>query len=110
MLTGQTSDFSSILQFHFWEDICYTRVDSTFPSESNEDLGNFVGIADSAVGDAMTFIVLSRDTNKEEEDGQIHLLRLSRLLQIILRIWISIQPKFDSWLKQEMSTRSDSNL
>ena len=63
MLTGETSDISIILQFQFWEKVYYTRVDSSFPSESTEEAGHFVGFSES-VGDAMTFMVLTSDTNK----------------------------------------------
>jgi Reverse transcriptase (RNA-dependent DNA polymerase) len=63
LLTGETSDISAITKFVFWERVYYTKANNDFPSESNEEQGWFVGIADS-VGDAMTFKVLSMKTNR----------------------------------------------
>ena len=63
VLTGETSDISILLHFKFWERVYYTRVDSSYPSESTEECGHFVGFGES-VGDAMTFMVLTEDTNK----------------------------------------------
>ena len=63
VLTGETSDISIFLLFHFWEEVYYTKVSSNFPSSSTEEKGNFVGFADT-VGDAMTFKILSQDTLK----------------------------------------------
>ena len=62
-LTGSTIDISPLLRFYFWEEVYYKLDDSNFPSESREQLGNFVGIAES-VGHAMTFKILTRDTKK----------------------------------------------
>ena len=62
-LTGSTPDISSLLCFRFYEPVYYKLDDSEFPSESTEKLGYFVGIADS-VGHALTFKVLTDDTNK----------------------------------------------
>ena len=62
-LTGSTPDISAIMLFLFWEKIYYKNNDAAFPSESNERLGRFVGIADS-VGHALTFKVLTEDTSK----------------------------------------------
>ena len=63
VLTGTTPDISNIIVFHFWEPVYYSIEDSSFPSETCEKLGRFVGIAES-VGDAMTFKVLTDDTKK----------------------------------------------
>ena len=63
VLTGETSDISIFLLFHFWEEVYYTNVKSNFPSTSTEEKGNFVGFADT-VGDAMTFKILSQATQK----------------------------------------------
>ena len=61
-LTGQTSDISPLLRFHFWEEVYYKLDDSDFPSESRELKGNIVGIAEH-VGHLMTYKVLTQDTN-----------------------------------------------
>jgi len=63
LLTGSTSDIRKFLQFYFWEEVYYSRVEPGFPSESTEAKGNFVGFGDH-VGDAMTFKVLTDDTRK----------------------------------------------
>ena len=62
-LTGETSDISVSMQFIFWEKVYFSRVDTTFPSQTTEEIGNFVGFAES-VGDAMIFLVLTQDTKK----------------------------------------------
>ncbi len=69
-LTGQTQDISILLPFSFWEPVYYATADKlsyntnvSFPSESSEAKGNFVGFGDS-VGDALTFKVLTNDTQR----------------------------------------------
>ena len=62
-LTGSTPDISSLLCFQFWEPVYYKLDDSSFPSESTEKLGRFVGISEH-VGHALTFKVLTDDTKK----------------------------------------------
>jgi len=62
-LTGNTPDISPMLQFHFWEPVYYAIEDASFPSDTNEKFGHFVGIAET-VGDALTFKVLTEDTQK----------------------------------------------
>ena len=62
-LTGSTPDISPMLQFHFWEPVYYAIEDASFPSDSNEKSGHFVGIAET-VGDALTFKILTDDTQK----------------------------------------------
>ena len=59
-----------MLQFHFWEPVYYATADTLkydskpgFPSESAEAKGRFVGFAES-VGDALTYKVLTDDTQK----------------------------------------------
>ena len=44
-LTGQTPDISPLLRFHFWEPVYYKAGESSFPSESRERAGHFVGIS-----------------------------------------------------------------
>ena len=61
--TGSTPDISSLLCFRFYEPVYYKLDDSDFPSDSTEKLGHFVGIAEN-VGHALTFKVLTNDTNK----------------------------------------------
>ena len=67
-LTGQTQDISILLPFRFYEPVYYATADKlsynssvSFPSDSAEAKGWFVGFGDS-VGDALTFKVLTDDT------------------------------------------------
>lgn len=66
-LTGTTPDISFCLYFHFWEPV-YFRVDldepngKSFPSQSNERAGRWVGFGDG-VGDTLTWKILTDDTN-----------------------------------------------
>jgi hypothetical protein len=61
-LTGQTQDTSTLLVCAFYEPVYYNPHNHGFPSNSNEALGRWVGIA-THVGDALTFKLLS-DSNK----------------------------------------------
>ena len=66
ILDGDTPDISAILQFEFWEPVYYSPLDGenpSFPSESQQKRGRFVGFAET-VGHAMTFKVLTDDTQK----------------------------------------------
>ena len=64
VLHGSTPDVSPLMKFHFWEPVYYLIDDKqSFPSETHEKLGRFVGISEN-VGDTMTFKVLSDDTEK----------------------------------------------
>ena len=56
---GETPDISDLLQFTFNEKVYYHTPGASYPA-SGEELGNFVGIADSA-GDELTILVLSKD-------------------------------------------------
>jgi hypothetical protein len=51
------------LQFQWYGPVYYKVDDSDFPSDSREKRGQWVGIAEH-VGHAMTFKVLTDDTNK----------------------------------------------
>ena len=62
-LKGSTPDISPLLSFRFWEEVYYRHDDSDFPSETREGHGHFVGISEH-VGHAMTFKILTSDTNK----------------------------------------------
>ena len=56
-------DISPLLRFEWYEPIFCSNDNSTFSSESGEKLGHFVGIQET-VGHAMTFKILTEDTNK----------------------------------------------
>jgi hypothetical protein len=60
---GSTPDVSALLHYHFYEPIYYKTTDTAFPSKSTECRGCWVGIAEH-VGDALTFKVLTADTNR----------------------------------------------
>ena len=61
--TGSTNDISPLLRFHWYEPVYYKLDNSDFPSSSRELKGRFVGIAEN-VGHAMTFKILTDDTQK----------------------------------------------
>ena len=63
VLTGSTPDISPILRFSFYQPVYYATIEPSFPSESREARGRFVGVAEH-VGHAMTFKILTDDTNK----------------------------------------------
>ena len=60
-LLGYTPDISVLLHFRFWEPVYYAKYDAKFPSDSTEELGRFVGIAEN-VGNAMTFKILTKES------------------------------------------------
>ena len=62
VLTGTLVDVSPLLRFHWYQPVFYTLEHSTFPSESKEALGYFVGLSPNC-GHAMTFKVLTADTH-----------------------------------------------
>ena len=63
VLTGSTVDISPLLRFTWWEKVYYMKDDSSFPSESVELPGRFVGIAEN-VGHYMTFKVLDDESKR----------------------------------------------
>ena len=62
-LTGSTSDISPLLCFEWWEPVYYKAYDQGFPSDSREERGRFVGVAEN-VGHVMTFKILTDDTKR----------------------------------------------
>ena len=60
-LYGSTPDISMIYRFQFFEKIYYKREDASFPSDSNEAAGWFVGFSEH-VGHTMTYKVLTQET------------------------------------------------
>ena len=63
VLLGITIDVSPLLRFHWYQPVFYAVNDPSFPSESKESLGYFVGIA-THCGHVMTFKVLCATTNR----------------------------------------------
>jgi hypothetical protein len=63
VLSGFTSDSSLLLCFAWWDPVYYKLEDHGFPSESPELRGRFVGFSES-VGNAMTYNILTDDTQK----------------------------------------------
>jgi hypothetical protein len=57
-LFGYTPDISVFLQFIFYEPVLYKMRDPSFPKDSTELIGRFVGISES-VGHGMTFLILT---------------------------------------------------
>jgi hypothetical protein len=50
-------------QFSMWEPVYFKLDDASFPSDSREQRGRFVGISEH-VGHAMTYMILTNDTQK----------------------------------------------
>jgi hypothetical protein len=63
LLTGSTVDISAILRFVWYEPVYFQAVEPHFPSDSREDHGFFIGFAHN-VGNALTYRILTRDTQK----------------------------------------------
>ena len=61
-LTGQTPDISAFLEFEFFQPV-YFAADNKFPSQSPEQKGRWVGIAEST-GDVLTYKILTDDTQE----------------------------------------------
>ena len=61
--TGRTGDISALLSFSWLEPVYYKIDDVSFPSESPEGLGYWVGIAEH-VGHALTYKIWSKKTGK----------------------------------------------
>ena len=61
--TGTTCDMSPLLRFHFWQPIYFQDTESSFPNDTNETRGRFVGISEN-VGHDMTFRVFNPGPNK----------------------------------------------
>ena len=87
ILTGSTMDINPMLRFFWWEEVYYKLDDSSFPSDSTERKGHFVGIAEH-VGHYMTFKILDDETRRvlyrsnvrSAEDPQTPNKRLDSLL------------------------------
>ena len=60
--TGVVNDISVLLQFSFWEPVYYKLDDSSFPSDTSELCGCFVGISEY-VDHVTTFLILADDTS-----------------------------------------------
>ena len=54
---GTTQDISPLLRFYWWEPVYFKVDDASFPSDSREERGHFVGISRN-VGHAMTYKIL----------------------------------------------------
>jgi transposase InsO family protein len=63
VLLGVTVDVSPLLRFHWYQPVFYTVDGPSFPSESKEALGYFVGIA-THCGHVMTFKILTDDNTR----------------------------------------------
>ena len=63
VLLGVTVDVSPLLRFHWYQPVFYKVDHASFPSESPEALGYFVGIVPHC-GHVMTFKVLTADTHR----------------------------------------------
>lgn len=62
-LDGVTPDISIMLRFYFFEPVFYRVQEPSFPSETREAYGYFVGFSET-VGHSMTYKILSKDSNR----------------------------------------------
>jgi hypothetical protein len=62
-LLGSTTDISVLLRFHWYQEVYYKLEDNGFPSDSREQKGHIVGIAEH-VGHALTYRVFDPITRK----------------------------------------------
>ena len=67
--TGQQPDVSALMMFRWWEPVYYSAP-KTFPSESRERLGRWVGVAEHQ-GDALTYLVLDDKTHMVVTRSQV---------------------------------------
>lgn len=63
ILTGTTQDISALLHYDWFQPVYYREEETRFPSMAVEKYGWIVGIAEN-VGHALTFKVLSEDTQR----------------------------------------------
>ena len=85
-LTGITPDISVIYRFLFYDKIYFRNTNSrgdshSFPSESNERLGRFVGFS-THVGHGMTYKILTSDTQQIIYRSRIRLASIQPNLRI----------------------------
>ena len=60
---GATPDISPLLRFEFYESVFYLLEEYSFPKETREGVGRFVGIAEN-VGHKMTYKILNEDSGR----------------------------------------------
>jgi hypothetical protein len=72
--TGSDNDISPLLYFSFYEPVYYHVDDTSFPSESKELRGRWVGVSEH-VGHFMTFKILTNDTHHVIHRSNICLAR-----------------------------------
>jgi hypothetical protein len=61
--TGRVADISALIAFQWMEPVYYRLNDSTFPSDTTEALGYWIGVAEH-VGHAMTYSIWNKQTDK----------------------------------------------
>ena len=79
MAKGQFDDISPMLAFKFNEPVYFTtNTEDSFPSESKEERGHFMGIAEN-VGHKMTWLIYCDATNKLIERSEVRSALTSNL-------------------------------
>jgi hypothetical protein len=68
---GTDNDISPMLYFLFYEPVYYLVDETTFPSESKELRGRWVGVSKN-VGHFMTYKILTDDTHRIIHRSNIH--------------------------------------
>ncbi len=84
VLTRTTPDISMIYHFKFWDPVFFLHHDTdgkSFPSQSNEEKGRFVGFSEN-VGHQMTYLIYKEETGSIIYCSRIKLSNLGRNLRI----------------------------
>ena len=63
LLIGSTVDISELLQYYWYQQVYCAEDDYSFPSESKEISGRFVGFSEN-VGHSLTYKILTDHTHK----------------------------------------------
>ena len=71
MLTGSSLEISASLQYDWYKPFYYRQENNSFPSNSAEQLGHFVGLS-KHVGHALTYKILAKDSQKIIYRSVIH--------------------------------------
>ena len=95
--TGSVGDMSPMLAFRWMQPVHFKANGVSFPKESPEELGHFVGTAED-VGHAMTFKIWNKKTNKVA-DGSI--MRAAEGPDINLKAWGGCPVRSDEDNKEE---------
>ena len=105
---GRTVDISALLRFHFYEEVFYKINEDTFPSDSKEEKGHFIGIGEN-VGHKLTYIIWNKETNQVLERSEVHPLHTGPNKRLDLLSGEDLDPHNKN-LKNYVRTESDTEF